>query len=140
MAPRVIAALVIFLVVAAFSKQAVADEAHFVMNFDLITKSPDGSVEGNIQLQGVRLLSGKSFRGDDLGEFDYFFTVQEVEGGKGKLTIEFYLYETRKQNLTQSPRLLPRSTLHLESRSDSKAQVTNSASTLHSVLMTQVNS
>jgi hypothetical protein len=74
-----------------------ADEGDIVMNFDLITRSPEGDIGYNIQLQGIHLLPGKPFHGDDLGEFDYFLTVSSVEDGKGKLTIEFYQYESRRK-------------------------------------------
>ncbi len=76
---------------------SLADEDSYVMNFDLITRSADGEVGYNIQLQGIRLLPGKPFHGDDLAEFDYFLTVSSLEDGKGKLTIEFYQYESRRK-------------------------------------------
>ena len=50
-----------------------------------------------LQLQGVGLSDGKAFHGQDLGKYDYFLTVTEVKDGKGKLTIEFYAYETRRK-------------------------------------------
>jgi len=74
-----------------------ADEGDIVMNFDLITRSPDGDVGYNLQLQGIHLLPGKPFHGDDLGEIDYFLTVSSIKDGKGKLTIEFYQYESRRK-------------------------------------------
>lgn len=75
-----------------------AGENELVMNFDLMTKSPDGDVGYSIQFQGIHLRLKKPFRGNDLGEFDYFLTVSELEDEKGKLTIEFYQYESRKKN------------------------------------------
>jgi hypothetical protein len=76
---------------------AVASENEFVMNFDLMTKSPDGEVGYGIQFQGIHLRPKKPFHGNDLGEFDYFLTVSEFDEGKGKLTIEFYQYESRRK-------------------------------------------
>jgi hypothetical protein len=84
-------------VLVSFSTTALASDSKYVLNFDLITKLPDGSVGYSIQLQGIHLVPDKAFHGDDLGKYDYFLTVSGVENGKGKLTIEFYEYETRKK-------------------------------------------
>jgi len=76
---------------------AVAGDSKYIMNFDLIVKLPaSDEVVYSHQLQGISFLSEQPFHGRDLGEFDYFLTIADAEGGKGKLTIEFYLYETRK--------------------------------------------
>ena len=74
-----------------------ASDNEYLLNFDLITKLPDGSIDGRIQLQGIRVLATKAFHGDDFGKYDYFLTVSNVKDGKGKLTVEFYEYETRKK-------------------------------------------
>lgn len=77
-----------------------ADESSksFIMNFDFDLSEVDAAkVIGSLQLQGIRLQADKPFHGKDLGEFDYFFTVSEIEDGKGKLTIEFYRYESRRK-------------------------------------------
>ena len=76
---------------------AKAGEGEFLLNFDLNMKLPDGSVGSSIQLQGIRLSADRAFHGADLGKYDYFLTVSGVEGGHGRLTIEFYEYETRKK-------------------------------------------
>ena len=76
---------------------ALAGENDFIMNFDLVTKRPDGSVEGSIQLQGIHLVAGKPFHGSDLGRYEYFLTVSGVEDGECVLTIEFYEYKSRKK-------------------------------------------
>lgn len=76
---------------------AFADEGRFIMNMELITKLPDGSDSYSIQLQGIHLVPDKPFHGNDLGKYDYFLTVSDSEDGNGKLTIEFYEYETRKK-------------------------------------------
>ena len=80
-----------------FLTTALAGENSFIMNFDLITKRPDGSIEGSIQLQGIHLVVGQPFHGSDPGRYDYFLTVSDFENGKGRLTIEFYEYESRKK-------------------------------------------
>jgi hypothetical protein len=74
-----------------------AEDDKLVMNFDLNTLSPDGSVAYSIQQQGIHLSPGKPFHGTDLGNFDYFLTASKAEDGKAKLTIEFYEYETRRK-------------------------------------------
>ncbi len=88
----------ITLVVVMLSQASVsADQNKYIMNFDLNTQSPDGSVVYSIQLQGIHLDPDKPFHGDDLGEYDYFLTVTNVEDNKGKLTVELYQYESRKK-------------------------------------------
>lgn len=69
----------------------------YQMNIDLIVKTHDGDIVYSHQLQGINFLSGKPFHGKDLGEIDYFLTITGADDGKGKLTIEFYRYETRKK-------------------------------------------
>ena len=79
---------------------AVADESSddkYIMNFDLRTKTVDGGDGYGVQLKGVQLLDGKALHGDDLTEYEYFFTVSDVNAGKGKLSIEIYEYETRRK-------------------------------------------
>ncbi len=76
---------------------ALADSGEYVINFDLNTRSPDGEIGYSIQMQGVHVVAEKPLHGDDLGKFDYFLTVSDVKDGAGKLTIEFYEYETRKK-------------------------------------------
>ncbi len=84
-------------VMLAFST-AVAGESKYIMNFDLVVNIPaGGDVVYLHRLQGINFLSGKPFHGRDLGEIDYFLSIADAEGGKGKLTIEFYQYETRKK-------------------------------------------
>jgi hypothetical protein len=88
------------IVMLSFATALAAEDStsEYVMNFDLIiNKSDGGEVYYRIHQQGVHLLSKKPFHGDDLGEFDYFLTVSEMEDGKGKLSIEFYQFETRKK-------------------------------------------
>jgi len=87
----------LFTLVLLFSASALAGDSKFLLNLDLNVKLPDGSDSYSIQLQGVHLSSGSAFHGNDLGKYDYFLTVSSVEDGKGKLTIEFYEYETRKK-------------------------------------------
>ena len=74
-----------------------AGDREFLLNFNLNMTLPDGSDSYSIQLQGIRLFPGKAFHGEDLGNYDYFLTVSDVEDGSGVLTIEFYEYETRKK-------------------------------------------
>ena len=74
-----------------------ASDSEYLLNFDLNTALPDGSVGSSIQLQGIHLSANQAFRGDDLGKYDYFLTISDIENGKGKLTIEFYEYATRKK-------------------------------------------
>lgn len=50
-----------------------------------------------IQLQGVQLTLEEPFGGNDFGEHDYSFTVSSVDDGRGRLTIEFYEYESRRK-------------------------------------------
>ena len=74
-------------------------EQTYLMNFDLIiTRSDDGSENSRIQQVGVRFAPSKPFHGNDLGEFDYFLTISELEDNEGKLTIEVYQFETRNKN------------------------------------------
>ena len=80
-----------------FSATTFASDSKYLLNFDLNTKLPDGNAGYRIQLQAIHLSPGKTFHGNDLGKYDYFLTLSEVEDGKGKLTIEFYEYETRKK-------------------------------------------
>lgn len=79
------------------SSTTFASDGKYVLNFDLNTKVPDGTVAYTIQLQGISILPNVPFHGDDLGKYDYFLTVSNVKDGIGKLTIEFYEYETRKK-------------------------------------------
>jgi hypothetical protein len=79
------------------STTAFAGNAKYVLNFDLISMLPDGSVSYSIQLRGIHISLDEAFHGDDLGKYEYFLTVSSIEDGKGKLTIEFYEYETRKR-------------------------------------------
>ena len=72
-------------------------DAKYVMNFDLVTKKADGEVKYNINFKGIHLPDGKTMHGDDLGELEYFFTVLGIKDRKGKLTIEFYEYESRRK-------------------------------------------
>jgi len=74
-----------------------ADDATYIMNFDVEVLRWDGRNHGSIQLQGVHLTLDKPFHGRDFGEHDFFFTVSDVEDGKGRLTVEFYEYESRKK-------------------------------------------
>ena len=77
-----------------------ADESgdhKYVMNFDLLTKTADGEDGYTINLKGVHLHDGKPLHGDDLAEFEYFFTVSGIDENKGKLTIELYEYESRRK-------------------------------------------
>jgi len=76
---------------------AIADDGKVIMNMELITKLPDGSDSYSIRLQGIHLVPDEPFHGNDLGKYDYFLTVSDGEDGNGKLTIEFYEYETRKK-------------------------------------------
>ena len=76
---------------------ALAGDSQFLLNLDINMKLPDGSDSYSIRLHGVHLVPGQAFHGDDLGKYDYFLTVSGVEDGSGKLTIEFYEYETRKK-------------------------------------------
>jgi len=74
-----------------------ADDSQYVINFDLNTLSPDGDIVYSIQLQGIHLSPETPFHGNDLGKYDYFLTVSEIESGETKLTIEFYEYESRRK-------------------------------------------
>lgn len=79
---------------------AFADEElvnRYIMNFDLLTKTADGDDRSSINLQGIHLHDGKVLQGDDLGEFRYFLTISGTDDRKGKLTIEFYEYESRNK-------------------------------------------
>jgi hypothetical protein len=80
-----------------FSATTFASDSKYLLNLDLNTKLPDGNAGYSIQLQAIHLSPGKTFHGNDLGKYDYFLTLSEVEDGKGKLTIEFFEYETRKK-------------------------------------------
>ena len=79
------------------SATSLAGDSKFLLNLDLKMKLPDGSDSYSIQLQAVHLSPGKAFHGTDLGKYDYFLTLSDVDNSKGKLTIEFYEYETRKK-------------------------------------------
>ena len=79
-----------------FMSAAWADSGEYVLNFDLDSTFANGNPGFSIQLQGINLVSDKAFHGKDLGKHDYFLTVSNVNNGVGKLTIEFYEYETRK--------------------------------------------
>jgi len=74
-----------------------AGDAKYIMNFDVEVLRWDGRNNGSIQLQGVHLALDQPFHGRDFGEHEYFFTVSDVKDGKGRLTIEFYEYESRKK-------------------------------------------
>ena len=74
-----------------------AGDAKYIMNFDVEVLRWDGRNDGSIQLQGVHLTLDQPFHGRDFGEHEYFFTVSDVKDGKGRLTIEFYEYESRKK-------------------------------------------
>jgi len=74
-----------------------ADDAKYIMNFDIEIQPLDGRNAGSIQLQGVHLKLDKPFHGADFGQHDYFFTVTDAKDGKGQLTIEFYEYESRRK-------------------------------------------
>lgn len=77
------------------SSAAFADD--YLLNFDLNMSLPDGSDTYSIQLQGIGLSLDRPFHGSDLGKYDYFLTVSDVENGGGKLMVEFYEYETRRK-------------------------------------------
>jgi len=79
------------------STTAHSSDDKYLLNFDLNTELPDGSVGYSIQLQGIHLLPDTAFHGDDLGKYDYFLTVSGLEDGMGKLIVEFYEYESRKK-------------------------------------------
>lgn len=80
------------------SATAFAGEGKYIVNFDLVAGMVDtGEIHGTLQQQGIHLQAGQPFHGKDLGEMDYFLTVSEIEDGRGRLTIEFYQYETRKK-------------------------------------------
>ena len=74
-----------------------AGDGKYLLNLDLNTKLPDGSGGFSIQLQGIQVSANNAFHGGDLGKYEYFLTVSGVEDGHGRLTIEFYEYETRKK-------------------------------------------
>ena len=74
-----------------------ASDSGYILNFDLIVKLPDGSDNSSIQQQGISISPQVALHGNDFGKFEYFLTVSDVEDGKGKLTIEFYEYETRRK-------------------------------------------
>ncbi len=82
---------------ALLSTATFAADNEYLLNFDLNMKLPDGSNSYSVQLQGVGLRLNQAFHGSDLGKYDYFLTVSDVENDKGKLTIEFYEYETRSK-------------------------------------------
>ena len=89
----IVAALVSML----FLAPVQASDSEYLLNFDLKRIQPDGSVGGSIQLQGIRVSADNAFHGVDLAKLEYFLTVSDVTDGGGKLTIEFYEYETRKK-------------------------------------------
>ena len=76
---------------------ASADDGRFLLNLDLNMKLPDGSDTYSIKLQGIQLELDVAFHGEGPGQYDYFLTLSNVKDGAGKLTIEFYEYETRKK-------------------------------------------
>jgi len=76
---------------------SLASDSTYLLNLGVNTTLPDGEPGYRIRLQAIHLSPGKPFHGYDLGKYDYFLTVSDVEDGKGKLTIEFYEYETRKK-------------------------------------------
>lgn len=82
---------------ALLSSATFAADNEYLLNFDLNMKLPDGSDSYSVQLQGLGLRLNQAFHGSDLGKYDYFFTVSDFENGKGKLTIEFYEYETSRK-------------------------------------------
>jgi len=88
-----------------FAINVLADEGkkNFVMNFDFdLSDVSTSRVFGSLQLQGIRLRENNQFQGKDLGKIDYFFTVSETDKGEGKLTVEFYQYESRKKKVALS--------------------------------------
>lgn len=95
----------LFLTLLLFAINAVADEGKqiFVMNFDFdLTDVSRSEVLASLRLQGIPLREGNPFEGNDLGTFDYFFTVTESDNGEGRLTIEFYQYESHKKEIVIS--------------------------------------
>ena len=70
----------------------------FIINYDLIITNPNaGGASYHVQQSGIHILSQRQFHGDQLGEMDYFFTVSDLDNGKGKMTVEVYQFETRKK-------------------------------------------
>jgi hypothetical protein len=82
-------------ILAVLSATTFAADNEYLINFDLNMKLPDGSDSYSVQLQGIGLRRNQAFHGSDLGKYDYYLTVSDVENGKGKLSIEFFEFETR---------------------------------------------
>lgn len=80
-----------------FSATALANDSKYLLNLDLVVKLQDGSDSYSIQLQGVHLSPGKAFHEDDQGKYEFFLTASGVDDGTGRLTIEFYEYQTQKK-------------------------------------------
>jgi hypothetical protein len=88
-----VAALLALMVL--MSPAVLADEQGVIMNLDLRTTLPDGSVGYSINQRGLRLIVGEAFEGERLGRYGFFLTVSDVENGRGMLTIEFYEHASR---------------------------------------------
>ena len=71
----------------------------FIINYDLIitNPNPDGA-SYHVQQSGIHISPQRQFHGDQLGEMDYFFTVSDLDNGKGKMTVEVYQFDTRKKD------------------------------------------
>ena len=70
----------------------------FIINYDLIitNPNPDGA-SYHVQQSGIHISPQRQFHGDQLSEMDYFFTISDLDDGKGKMTVEVFQFETRKK-------------------------------------------
>ena len=78
-----------------FTQGAHAEGRDFVMNLDLKTTRPDGSIGYSINQRGLRLVADEVYAGQRLGNLGYFLTLSGVDSGRGVLTIEFYEHASR---------------------------------------------
>ncbi len=70
----------------------------YILNFDLDVNYPIGSdIVYETRLEGIHLSSEKPFHDEGLGEIDYFLSISESEDGLGRLTVEFYQFESRRK-------------------------------------------
>ena len=90
--------LLLFVVSSATAIAAENSARTFIINYDLIiTNSNADGASYHVQQSGIHISPQRQFHGDQLGEMDYFFTVSELDDGKGKMTVEVYQFETRKK-------------------------------------------
>jgi hypothetical protein len=75
-----------------------AENSLFLLNYDIeITTSGSDDVSARIQQQGIRFSPQGQFHDKDLGQYDYLFSLSDLSGEGGRLTIEIYRFESREK-------------------------------------------